>query len=587
MHENREISCTSCSKEQDRSAKAINRTADMHVQEKSDCAVVPVNLSNKEAQASAESGEGRAQTKENIVQSHKLPTQSGKRLSQGLRGVRQAARERKQERFTALLHHLNIGLLRDSFYALKRQASPGIDGVTWQEYETGLEDRLTDLHSRMHRGVYRAQASRRVYIPKADGRQRPLGVAALEDKIVQQAVVTILNQIYEVDFKGFSYGFRPGRSPHQALDALAVGIQWKRVNWVLDADIRGFFDNMSHEWTMKFIEHRVADRRILRLIQKWLKAGVSEDGQWSETKLGTPQGAVVSPLLANVYLHYVFDLWVEVWRKKVARGDVIVVRYADDLVLGFQYRTEAERFLHEFRERLAKFGLELHADKTRLIEFGRFAARDRKQRGQGKPETFTFLGFTHYCGQRNSNGAFIVWRITAKKRMAAKLKAIKAELQRRKHHRTTEVGAWLRKVVLGYYQYHAVPGNSTQLRIFAVAFAGCGELYSYAAVNVHRWGGIDSIPPEPMDSKTPRSASLSDGSLCRYRIPGKSRMRKRARTDLCGGRSAMVVPTATVETDGHGGATIIWPGETEAGSAGTQPCCATLTNGVRPLSISG
>ena len=467
MHENREISCTSCSKEQDRSAKAINRTADMHVQEKSDCAVVPVNLSNKEAQASAESGEGRAQTKENIVQSHKLPTQSGKGLSQGLRGVRQAARERKQERFTALLHHLNIGLLRDSFYALKRQASPGIDGVTWQEYETGLEDRLIDLHSRVHRGAYRAQPSRRVYIPKADGRQRPLGVAALEDKIVQQAVVTILNQIYEVDFKGFSYGFRPGRSPHQALDALAVGIQWKRVNWVLDADIRGFFDNMNHEWTMKFIEHRVADRRILRLIQKWLKAGVSEDGQWSETKLGTPQGAVVSPLLANVYLHYVFDLWVEVWRKKMAKGDVIVVRYADDLVLGFQYRAEAERFLREFRERLAKFGLELHADKTRLIEFGRFAARDRKQRGEGKPETFTFLGFTHYCGQRNSNGAFIVWRITAKRRMAAKLKAIKAELQRRKHHRTTEVGAWLRKVVLGYYQYHAVPGNSTQLRIFA------------------------------------------------------------------------------------------------------------------------
>ncbi len=467
MHENREISCTSCSKEQDRSAKAINRTADMYVQEKSDCAVVPVNLSNKEAQASEESGEGRAQTKENIVQSHKLPTQSGKGLSQGLRGVRQAARERKQERFTALLHHLNIRLLRDSFYALKRQASPGVDGVTWQEYETGLEDRLTDLLSRVHRGVYRAQPSRRVYIPKADGRQRPLGVAALEDKIVQQAVVTILNQIYEVDFKGFSYGFRPGRSPHQALDALAVGIQWKRVNWVLDADIRGFFDNMNHEWTMKFIEHRVADRRILRLIQKWLKAGVSEDGQWSETKLGTPQGAVVSPLLANVYLHHVFDLWVEAWRKKMAKGDVIVVRYADDLMLGFQYRTEAERFLRELRERLAEFGLELHADKTRLIEFGRFAARDRKQRGEGKPETFTFLGFTHYCGQRNSNGAFIVWRITAKRRMAAKLKAIKAELQRRKHHRTTEVGAWLRKVVLGYYQYHAVPGNSTQLRIFA------------------------------------------------------------------------------------------------------------------------
>ena len=271
MHENREISRTSCSKEQDRSAKAINQTADMHVPEKSDCAVVPVNQSNREAQASAEAGEGRAQTKENIVQSHMRPTQSGQRVSQGLHGVRQAAKKRKQERFTALLHHLNVGLLRDSFYALKRQASPGIDGVKWPEYEPGLEDRLTDLHSRVHRGAYRAQPSRRVYIPKADGRQRPLGVAALEDKIVQQAVVTVLNQIYEADFKGFSYGFRPGRSPHQALDALTVGIQRKRVNWVVDADIRGFFDNMSHEWTMQFIEHRVADRRMLRLIQKWLR----------------------------------------------------------------------------------------------------------------------------------------------------------------------------------------------------------------------------------------------------------------------------------------------------------------------------
>src|ERR1700682_789080 len=466
MHENRDISRTPWSVEQGRSAKAINRTADTNVREKSDCAVVPVNQPNNEGQPSAEAGEGRAQIEENTVQSHMRPTQSGKRMSQGLHGVRQAAKERKQERFTALLHHLSVGLLRDSFYALQRKASPGIDGVTWQEYETGLEDRLVDLHRRVHRGAYRAKPSRRVYIPKADGRQRPLGIAALEDKIVQQAVVTILNQIYEVDFKGFSYGFRPGRGPHQALDALTAGIQWKRVNWVLDADIRGFFDNMNHEWTMKFVEHRVADRRILRLIQKWLKAGVSEDGQWSETKLGTPQGAVASPLLANVYLHYVFDLWVEVWRKKVAKGDIIVVRYADDLVVGFQHRTDAERFLQEFRERLAKFGLELHADRTRLIEFGRFAARDRKYRGDGKPETFTFLGLTHFCGQLNSRRAFIVWRITAKKRMVAKLKAIKAELQRRKHHRTTEVGAWLRKVVLAYYQYHAVPGNSIQLRIF-------------------------------------------------------------------------------------------------------------------------
>src|SRR5665213_200098 len=466
MHENREISSTPWSNDQGRSVKATSRTTDVYVPEKSDCAVLPVNQPNKGAQASAEAGEGRAQTKENIVPPHMHPTQSGRRMSQGLDGVRKAAKERKQERFTALLHHLSVDLLRDSFYALQRKAAPGVDGVTWQEYETGLEDRLIDLHNRVHCGAYRAKPSRRVYIPKADGRQRPLGVAALEDKIVQQAVVTILNQIYEVDFKGFSYGFRPGRSPHQALDALSVGIQRKKVNWVLDADIRGFYDNLSHEWTMKFIEHRVADRRILRLVQKWLKAGVSEDGQWSETHQGTPQGAVASPLIANAYLHYVFDLWAEVWRKKVAKGDMIILRYADDLVVGFQHRTDAERFLEEFKKRLARFALELHPDKTRLIEFGRYAARDRKQRGEGKPETFTFLGFTHYCGRRHKKGTFTVWRITAKKRMVAKLKAIKVELRSRMHDRVPDVGAWLRKVVSGYYQYHAVPGNIDQLRIF-------------------------------------------------------------------------------------------------------------------------
>jgi RNA-directed DNA polymerase len=466
MHENREISSTPWSDDQGRSAKAINHNADVYVLEKSHCAVVPVNQPNNEGQPSAEAGEERAQMKENIVQSHMHLTQSGDRMSQGLDGVRKAAEERKQERFTSLFYHLNVDLLRDSFHALQRKAAPGVDGVTWQEYEVGLEDRLVDLHARVHRGAYRAQPSRRVYIPKADGRQRPLGIAAVEDKIVQQAVVTILNQIYEVDFKGFSYGFRPGRSPHQALDALNVGIQRKKVNWVLDADIRGFFDNMSHKWTMKFIEHRVADPRMLHLIQKWLKAGVSEDGQWSETNVGTPQGAVVSPLIANVYLHYIFDLWADVWRRKMANGDVIIVRYADDLVMGFQHWADAVRFLEEFKERLAKFGLELHPDKTRLIEFGRYAARDRKQRGEGKPETFNFLGFTHYCGQRHKTKTFTVGRITAKKRMVAKLKAIKTELQRRKHDRTSQVGEWLRKVVIGYYQYHAVPGNIDQMRTF-------------------------------------------------------------------------------------------------------------------------
>jgi RNA-directed DNA polymerase len=467
MHENREISGASRSKQdRDRSAKAQSHNADMHDPEKSDRAVIPMNQPNKGESFPAEVGEGSARTKENIVWSNTSPTQSGERVSQGLSGVRRAAKERRQERFTALLHHVSTGLLRDSFYALKRQAAPGVDGVTWKKYETGLEDRIADLHSRVHRGAYQAQPSRRVYIPKADGRRRPLGIAALEDKIVQQAVVTILNEIYEVDFKGYSYGFRPGRNPHQALDALAVGIQRKRVNWVLDADIRGFFDNLSHEWAIKFVEHRVADPRIIRLIQKWLKAGTSEDGQWSESKVGTPQGAVVSPLLANVYLHYVFDLWVEAWRKKVAKGDVIVVRYADDLVMGFESRTEAERFLEMFRERLAKFGLELHAEKTRLIEFGQSAEQNRKRRGEAKPETFTFLGFTHYCGKRRSDRTFIVWRKTAKKRMVAKLHALKAELSRRKHDPSAQVGEWLKKVVQGYFQYHAVPGNMSQLSVF-------------------------------------------------------------------------------------------------------------------------
>ena len=316
--------------------EGLGRTARVHVSEESDSGIVPMNHSNKDGRPSAESEEGRPLIKENTRQPNTHPTQSGARVSQGLAGVRKAAKEHQEMKFTALLHHLTVDLLRESFYALKRKAAPGVDGVTWQEYETGLEDRLIDLHGRVHRGAYRAKPSRRVYIPKADGRQRPLGVAALEDKIVQQAVVTILNQIYEEDFLGFSYGFRPGRSQHQALDALSYALTRKKVNYVLDADIRGFFDSISHEWMLKFVQHRVADRRILRLIQKWLKAGVMEEGEWSDTEMGTPQGSVISPLLANIYLHYVFDLWVEAWRKKHARGDVVVVRYADDTVLGFQ-----------------------------------------------------------------------------------------------------------------------------------------------------------------------------------------------------------------------------------------------------------
>jgi len=453
MHENRETSELSArGSGADRPEKATSRTTGMNGAEESDCAVVPMNQPNKGGSpsggSSAEAGEGRARTEGNTSQAHTNPTQGGKKgVSQGLAGVRQAARARKGERFTALLHHLTRELLRASFYALKREAAAGVDGVRWKEYETGLEGRLADLHNRVHRGAYRAQPLRRVYIPKADGRKRPLGIAALEDKIVQHAVVTILNEIYENDFLGFSYGFRPGRSQHQALDALTVGITRKRVNWILDLDIRGYFDNMSHEWTVKFVEHRVGDPRVLRLIQKWLKAGVSEDGEWSESKIGTPQGAVISPLLANIYLHYAFDLWVEAWRRKVARGDVIVVRYADDAVLGFEHKEEAERFLREMRERLGKFSLELHAEKTRLIEFGRYAAPNRERRGEGKPETFDFLGFTHICGRNGKTGYFVVRRQTVRKRMRAKLQAAKEELRKRMHAPLAETGEWLGKVV--------------------------------------------------------------------------------------------------------------------------------------------
>jgi group II intron reverse transcriptase/maturase len=424
-----------------------------------------MNHSNKDGKLSAESGEGRPLIKENARQPNTYPTQSGKGVSQGLADVRKAARDNKEMRFTALLHHLTVDLLRESFYSLKRKAAPGVDGVTWQEYEVGLEDRLIDLHDRVHRGAYRAQPSRRVYIPKSDGQQRPLGVAALEDKIVQQATVTMLNQIYEEDFLGFSYGFRPGRSQHQALDALSYVLLKKKVNYVLDADIRGFFDNLDKSWLIKFVEHRVADPRILRLIQKWLNAGVMEEGEWSDTKTGSPQGSVISPLLANIYLHYCFDLWVNVWRQKWAQGEVVVIRYADDTIVGFQYQTDADRFLENLRERLAQFGLELHPDKTRRIEFGRFAEQNRRRRGEDKPETFDFLGLTHISA-KNRLGQFTVRRKTIRKRMRTKLREVKQQLHERMHDPMRQTGQWLKSIVQGHFLYYAVPGNIDSLSVF-------------------------------------------------------------------------------------------------------------------------
>ena len=450
-----------------RPEKVTNRNPGRHARGKSDGRVIPGKPPNNDGDdPSAEAVEGRRPTEGNTLPEAASRTQSRLDASIALQRVREVARRDRRARFTALLHHVTVDLLRESFYALRRHAAPGIDGLTWDQYEVDLEDRLTDLHRRVHMGTYRAQPSRRTFIPKADGRMRPLGIATLEDKIVQQAAVTVLNQIYEVDFLGFSYGFRPGRGAHDALDALWVGLMGKKVNWVLDADIRGFFDAICHGWSGKFLEHRIADRRILRLIRKWLRAGVSEDGQWSKTEVGTPQGAVASPLLANVFLHYAFDLWVQQWRTKFATGDMIVVRYADDFVVGFQHRRDAERFHHELGERFQKFGLALHPEKTRLIEFGRFAAENRRKRGEGKPETFTFLGFTHICGRKHWSGGFIVKRRTAAKRLRAKLQEVREALLRRRHEPIADLGKWLRSVMQGYFNYFAVPGNIVSLNMF-------------------------------------------------------------------------------------------------------------------------
>lgn len=451
-----------------RSEKAECRTSGMYVSGESDDPIVPAKPANKAGRPAAEPVEERGSTKGNTVQTAADRAQDRPHASIALEGVRQLARRSKETQFTSLLHHVSREHLRESYAALNRKAVPGIDRITWADYGHDLETRLRDLCDRVHRGTYRAKPSRRAWIPKADGRPRPLGITCLEDKIVQQAVRTVLEHVYEEDFVGFSYGFRPGRSQHDALDALWVGLTKRKVNPGapgLDADIRGFYDAIVHEWLMKFIEHRIADRRILRLIRKWLRAGVSDDGEWSKTTVGTPQGAVISPLLANIYLHYVLDLWADQWRNTSARGDVIIVRYGDDFVLGFQHRSEAEEFLGLLKERMAKFGLRLHPDKTRLIEFGRYAEERRKRRGERRPETFDFLGFTHYCG-RSRKGWFHLKRQSTGKRMHAKLQEIRAELRRRMHRDVGQVGKWLRVVVQGWFNYHAVPDNYRCLDAF-------------------------------------------------------------------------------------------------------------------------
>ena len=377
----------------------------------------------------------------------------------GLDRIREAAARDRNLRFTNLMHHLTAELLREAYDALKHNAAAGVDDVTWQEYGEGLESRITDLHDRVQSGRYRAKPSKRVWLLKPDGRHRPIGIAALEDKIVQQGAVWVLNQIYEKDFHGFSYGFRPERSPHKALDAIWVGITQRKVNWVLEADIKRFFDTINHAWLMEFLERRIADPRMLRLIRKWLRAGVSEDGEWSRTEVGTPQGSVISPLLSNIYLHYVLDQWVSEWRKNKAIGEVIIVRYADDFVMGFQYRREAERFLGEMKERFDQYGLEIHREKTRLIEFGRFAEANRTERGEGKPETFDFLGFTHICSRTQKGNRFTIRRKTIAKRLRTKLKEVREAIIRRRHEPVPALGKWIRSVIQGHLNYFAVPGN--------------------------------------------------------------------------------------------------------------------------------
>lgn len=440
----------------------------MNGQGKSDRPVVPMKSPNNAGpEPVAEGMEGSGLAKGNLRQQNAPRTPSRHGAPRALERVRQAAKRDRKQRFTALLHHVyDLNRLRAAYFSLKKEAAPGVDGETWRHYGEALEDNLRDLSDRLQRSAYRAKPVRRVYIAKADGRQRPLGVPVLEDKIVQRATVDVLNAIYETDFLGFSYGFRPGRSQHNALDALYTGLLTKKVNWVLDIDIRAFFDTIDHGWLVQFVEHRIADRRVVRLIQKWLNAGVLEEGKRTRVEEGTPQGGSASPLLANVYLHYVFDLWVHAWRRKHATGDIIVVRFADDIVLGFQNKSDAERFWTELAERFRKFHLELHPEKTRLLEFGPYAADNRQRRGEGKPETFNFLGFTHICGKKRSNGRFTVRRQTIRKRLQAKLNAVKIELRRRMHDPLPAVGTWLRAVVGGHIRYYGVPTNSHALHIF-------------------------------------------------------------------------------------------------------------------------
>ena len=428
--------------------------------EESDADMVP-EKSAKTWVTPVESAEGRSAAEGNAVARNTSPTQRGSDVLTDLQRIGQRAREKPEEKWTNLLTHLRVPLLVLAYQRLRKDAATGVDGVTWEEYGVRLHERLRDLEDRIHRGSYHPQPVRRVHIPKGDGRTRPLGIPALEDKIVQQAVRWVLEPIYEAQFLGLSYGFRPGRSPHDALDAVAVMID-RRVRWVLDADIRSYFDTIDHGWMQKFIEHRIGDSRMVRLLLKWLHAGVMEDGKLRETQAGTPQGGLISPLLANIYLHYALDLWVTSWRKKHASGAVYLVRYADDFVMGFQLERDARTMHSALTERMAKFGLELHPEKTRVIQFGRFAREDRARQGLSKPSTFEFLGFTHIAGQ-SRRGGYLLKRRTSRKKRRAMLSRVKEECCRRRHLPVDEQHQWLTRVLRGHYQYYGVPTNSRAL----------------------------------------------------------------------------------------------------------------------------
>ena len=526
--------------------------------EKSDSAIVAMKPANKEAHpaaeqsaaepATAEPVEPRAGTKGNAGQQTMPWAQSQTSMPHALERIRKVARERKKEKFISLFHHISVDLLEDVFYELNVDAAPGVDRLMWKDYEADLERNLEDLHNRVQSGAYRVRPSRRVYIPKPDGRQRPLAVAALEDKIVQRAVVALLNAIYEEDFLGISYGFRPRRSTHDALDALCVGIHSKKVSFILDADIRSFFDEINQQWLIRFLEHRIGDRRIIRLIQKWLKAGIMEGGVVTVSDRGTGQGSVISPLLANIYLHYTLDLWALRWRRREATGDMIFVRYADDFIIGFQHESDARRFLDEMRERLGKFALTLHPEKTRLIEFGRFAEERRRRGGLGKPETFNFLGFTFICSKTRA-GKFQIKRKTRRDRMRAKLKMIKEEMWRRMHQPIPAQGKWLWYVVNGYFNYHAVPTNARALHVFRHHITDLWRrmLRQRSQKDGMTWARmtqlVDRLAPE-----TDHPPSLAERSLRRHTPEVGAVCGKAARTVLCGGRSVTSVPTASMHS---------------------------------------